>query len=103
LARAKDSRRPGELSLKRGLSWPLFFCKILEEAMFSKNSRSVPDPEQLRLKKLTGQQVEQIDELLSSLEEHGEIHLIVQRGTLKYINKVEKYKSWGTDDQGLAE
>ena len=67
--------------------------------MFSEKSHSVSDLKDLRLKKLTGQQVEQIDELLSLLEEHGEIHLIVQRGVLKYINKVEKYKPWEADEQ----
>ena len=67
--------------------------------MFSEESQSVSDLKDLRLKKLTGQQVEQIDELLSLLEEHGEIHLIVQRGVLKYINKLEKYKPWEVDDQ----
>jgi hypothetical protein len=71
--------------------------------MFSKKSHLGPDQQQLRLKKLTSQQVEQIDGLLSSLEEHGEVHLIVQRGILKYINKVEKYKSWKDDDRELIE
>lgn len=53
----------------------------------------------LRLKKLTSQQVEQIDELLESLQEQGELHLIIQRGMLKYINRVEKHASWETDGQ----
>jgi hypothetical protein len=48
----------------------------------------------LRLKMLTVTQIEQIDKLLSSLGEYGEIHLIVQRGVLKYINKVESHKAW---------
>ena len=61
--------------------------------MFSKKRQVVPDLKHLKLKKLTGQQVEQIDELLALLEEHGEVRLIVQRGVLKYINKVEKDKS----------
>ena len=68
--------------------------------MFSTKSQSVSDLKDLRLKKLTEQQVEQIDELLALLEEHGEIHLIVQRGVLKYINKLEKYKPWEADEQG---
>lgn len=67
--------------------------------MLSGKSHFELDLKHLRLKKLTGQQVEQIDELLVLLEEHGEIHLIVERGILKYVNKVEKYKSWKTDEQ----
>jgi len=67
--------------------------------MFSEEFQSVSDLKDIRLKKLTEQQVEQIDELLALLEEHGEIHLIVQRGVLKYINKVEKYTPWEGDEQ----
>lgn len=47
-----------------------------------------------RLKKLTEEQLEQIDDLLDMLGEQGEVHLIVQRGVLKYINKVESQKAW---------
>ena len=50
------------------------------------------------LKKLTVEQVEQIDQLLSSLGEYGEIHLIVQRGVLKYINKMESHKAWKDEE-----
>ena len=53
----------------------------------------------LKLRKLTEQQVEQIDELLDSLEDQGEVRLIMQRGMLKYINKVEKLKAWEDDHQ----
>ena len=67
--------------------------------MFSTKSQPVSDLKDLKLKKLTEEQVEQIDELLARLEEHGEIHLIVQRGVLKYINKLEKYKPWDADEQ----
>ena len=52
----------------------------------------------LGLRKLTVEQVEQIDELLSSLGDYGELHLIVQRGTLKYINKVESHKAWKDEE-----
>lgn len=67
--------------------------------MFSHKPQPASTSGDLRLKKLTEQQVEQIDELIERLGEHGEIHLIVQRGILKYINKVEKHKFWGTDEQ----
>ena len=40
----------------------------------------------LRFKKLTIEQIDQIDELLASIGEDGEVHLIVQHGKLKYIN-----------------
>ena len=60
----------------------------------SKKSQAVSVPKGLPLKKLTSEQVAQSDELLSSLGEYGEIHLIFQRGELKYINKVESHKAW---------
>lgn len=38
-----------------------------------------------------------IDEMLAAIGEYGEIHLIVQRGELRYINKVESFKAWDDD------
>lgn len=52
----------------------------------------------LRLKKLTMEQVEQIDKFLASVGEYGEVHLIVQRGELKYVNKMESHKAWKDED-----
>ena len=46
-----------------------------------------------RLKKLTLDQVKHIDEVLSSLGEYGELHLIIQHGELRYINKVESFSA----------
>ncbi len=51
-----------------------------------------------RLKKLTVEQIAQIDDFLYSIGDYGEVHLIVQRGNLKYINKVESHKAW--NDEG---
>ena len=51
-------------------------------------------PEPIKLKFLTRDQVARIDELLASVGDYGEIHLIVQRGQLRYINRVESYKAW---------
>lgn len=51
-----------------------------------------------RLKKLTVEQIAQIDEFLVSIGDYGEVHLIVQRGDLRYINKVESHKAW--NDEG---
>jgi hypothetical protein len=57
------------------------------------------DPDELsqawsnRLKKLTSDQVRQIDEALVAVGDYGEVHLIVQRGELRYVNKVESYKA----------
>ena len=45
------------------------------------------------LKKLTSDQVRQIDEALVAVGDYGEVHLIVQRGELRYVNKVESYKA----------
>jgi hypothetical protein len=47
----------------------------------------------LRFKKLTIEQIEQIDELLESAGEYGEVHLIIQHGKLKYINLLESHSA----------
>ncbi len=52
----------------------------------------------LRLKFLNLAQVKRIDDMLSHLGEYGELHLIIQHGELRYINKVESYKAWKTDE-----
>lgn len=44
------------------------------------------------LEKLSEAQILKIDELLRSIGDFGEIHLIVTHGQLRYINKVESYK-----------
>lgn len=51
-------------------------------------------PQTIRLKKLTLAQVQHIDEVLASLADYGELHLIVQHGELRYINKVESFNAW---------
>jgi hypothetical protein len=67
--------------------------------MSSKNRQPEPALQGGGLKKLTVEQVQQIDELLARLGEYGEIRLIVQRGELKYINKLESHKAWNTDEE----
>ncbi len=56
------------------------------------------DPEQaangLKLRKLDLDQVRDIDEMLASVGDYGEVHLIVQHGELRYINRVESHKAW---------
>ena len=47
----------------------------------------------IRLKKLTLEQVKHIDEVLASLGDYGELHLIIQHGELRYINKVESFSA----------
>jgi hypothetical protein len=76
-----------------------FSIWLLEEDMFVEESQLESDPQDLRLKMLTEAQAEQIDELLRSLGDQGEVHLIVQRGILKYINRVQKNAFWGTNGQ----
>ena len=46
-----------------------------------------------KLKKLTWDQVKHIDEVLASLGDYGELHLIIQHGELRYINKVESFSA----------
>lgn len=48
----------------------------------------------LGLKKLTLEQVRRIDAIIASLGDYGEIHLVVQHGELRYINKVESFQAW---------
>jgi hypothetical protein len=52
----------------------------------------------LKLRFLSPAQVKRIDDMLSQLGEYGELHLIIQHGELRYINKVESYKAWKTDE-----
>ena len=47
--------------------------------------------------KLTVEQIEQIDELLVSLGDYGEVHLVIQHGQVRYINKVESHKAWNDE------
>ena len=47
----------------------------------------------LRLKKLTLENVKEIDEMLASLGDYGEVRLVVQHGELRYINKMESFKA----------
>lgn len=65
----------------------------------SSNMRSASLPNGLKLKKLTAEQIEQIDEYIVSLGDYGEIRLVIQHGELKYINKMESHKAW-TDKEG---
>jgi len=53
----------------------------------------------LNLKKLTLEQVKRIDAILASLGEYGEVHLVVQNGELRYINKVESFKAWKNESK----
>ncbi len=53
----------------------------------------------LRLKRLTVEQIAQIDEYLASVGDYGEVHLIVQHGELRYMNKVESHKAWNDDGE----
>lgn len=63
------------------------------------NNRKKSIIAELGLKKLNVDQIKRVDSLLASLGDYGEIHLIVQHGELRYINKVESYKAWKDDDQ----
>lgn len=53
----------------------------------------------LKLKKLTPEQVEEINEYLASIGDYGEIHLIVQHGELRYINTVASHKASITSNE----
>jgi hypothetical protein len=61
--------------------------------------KKVPLPSDLKLYKLTLEHIKRIDEMLDDLGEYGEVHIIVQQGELRYINKVESYKLWNKEDK----
>lgn len=46
---------------------------------------------------LSQEQIDQINQALSLVTDFGEIHLIIQRGMLKYINVLKSHKTW--DDE----
>jgi len=56
----------------------------------------------LKLKKLNTEQIIRIDEMLDSLGDYGELHLVVQHGNLKYINKVESFKAPTNSDSSKS-
>lgn len=53
----------------------------------------------LKLQKLTPEQIRQIDEMLEEVGLYGEVHIIVQRGELRYINKVESFRFQNREDE----
>ncbi len=63
------------------------------------NLSETPLPLSQKLRKLTLEQIKRIDEMLADVGEYGEVHIIVQRGELRYINKVESYKFWNKEDR----
>lgn len=50
-------------------------------------------------RRLTAEQVEQINRVFASLGDYGEIHLIIQHGELRYVNKVESHKAWKESEE----
>ncbi len=64
----------------------------------SNHSNNNPSLNNLKLKKLTADQIQQIDDFIASVGDYGEVHLVIQRGQLKYINKMESHKAW--NDEG---
>jgi hypothetical protein len=59
--------------------------------------KKIKNPADLQLLRLTLEQVQRIDRMLAEVGEYGEVHIIIQKGELRYINKVESYKLWGED------
>jgi hypothetical protein len=59
----------------------------------SQSGSECPDDLAASLRVLTAAQVLRIDELLNDVGEYGEVHLVVQRRQLRYINQVQSYKA----------
>jgi hypothetical protein len=57
----------------------------------------------LGLKKLNEQQIRQIDMALESVGDYGEVHLIIQHGQLRYINRLESHRAWDDYDGKKAD
>ena len=52
----------------------------------------------LKLRKLSLEQVQRIDDMLASIGDYGEVQLVIQHGVLRYINRVESHKAWNDTD-----
>ena len=63
------------------------------------NSGQNNSGESLKLKFLSLTQVRHIDEVLAQLGEYGEVRLVIQHGELRYINKLESYKAWKSEEE----
>ncbi|MBI1792655.1 MAG: hypothetical protein HYR70_00505 [Chloroflexi bacterium] len=50
-------------------------------------------------RKLTPEQIAQINEILASLGDYGEIRLVIQHSELRYINKMESHKAWNDQQE----
>lgn len=44
--------------------------------------------------KLTPEQIKRIEELLSEIEDYGELHFIVQHGDFRYVRKLVNHNFW---------
>ena len=62
--------------------------------MTSDSSQSSSILQSFKFEKLTLEQIRHIDQVLASLGDYGEVHLVVQHGELRYINKLESFKAW---------
>ena len=56
-------------------------------------------PADLQLSKLTLEQVRRIDTLLAEIEDYGEVRIIVQKGELRYISKIDSYRLFDKEDR----
>ena len=56
-------------------------------------------PADLQLSRLTPEHVKRIDTLLAEIEEYGEVRIIVQKGELRYISKINSYKIFDKEDR----
>jgi hypothetical protein len=67
--------------------------------MLSPDGDHKKDLSGIELKILNLDQIRRIDSLLALPGDYGEIHLIVQHGELRYINKVKSYRAWNDNDK----
>ncbi len=55
----------------------------------------------LKLKHITPDQGQKIDEYLGSVGDYGEVSLVVQNGELRYINKIVSFRAIASDNEKI--
>ncbi len=56
-----------------------------------------------RLKRLNKRQIRQIDMVLESVGDYGDVRLIVRRGQFMYIHRVESQRAWDSQDTNMPD
>jgi hypothetical protein len=101
-ARVKESRKSVLLLVVEVQTKTIFAKKVDHGANMaaSDSPQARSFFQSLNQRKLTLEQVQHIDKALASLGEYGEVHLVIQHGELRYINRLESQRAWKSDQVG---